>query len=106
MFEKSRGMKTATRGPGPMPAGGGLPQTLIGIQEAKFFVIGSYDERGREETILAMEFGGKFYADRDAAAWARELRPLSKWLVRQIEKQRAAEMPVRIPETDAVDVIG
>ena len=104
MFEKDRRMKAGTRATA-VPSSGGPPQTLIGIQEAKFFVIGTYDERGREETILAMEFGGKFYADRDAAAWARQLRPLSKWLTKQIEKQRAAEAPVRIPETDAVDVI-
>src|SRR5690606_2539494 len=92
------------------PAGNasGTPQTLIGITDAKFVVIGFYDERGVERTMVAMDVGGKLYAPPNAIEWCASMRPVSKWLSEQVNKKLLDEKVARedIPNEDSDNVLG
>jgi hypothetical protein len=83
----------------------GPPQKLIGVTEAKFVVVGFYDERGAERTMVVMQVGERYYAPPNAIEWAQKLRPVSRWLADQMKRQKLERAPVDVPDTDAVDVV-
>jgi hypothetical protein len=83
----------------------GTPQTLQGVVEAKLLVVGFFDERGRSQTMVVMDVGGKYYTPPNAIEWCASLRPLAKWITDQIKKKdEANKVPVNLPEEDRVDV--
>lgn len=85
------------------------PNKVIGLTEAKMFVVYHGDEYGRKVATTVFQTGdGQLLATANSTQWTMTLKPVSKWLREQVE-QRQVSAAVRpedvVVETDSVDVM-
>lgn len=92
------------RASAPADGEAGPPRTLQGSVEAKFLIVGFFDEVGRSQTAVVMEVNGKYYMPPNAVEWCASAKPVSKWLTDALSKSEDAKAPVDLPESDRVDV--
>lgn len=82
----------------------GEPGKLASIGAAKFFGIKFYDNEGRAQTAVVMEFMGDYYMPPNAIEWSKAMRPCTKQLSEQIRARVAAPKTTAVSTTDDVDV--
>lgn len=82
----------------------GPPGKLANIAEARFFGIKFYDNEGRAQTAIVMEFGDQYYMPPNAIEWANALRPCTKQLSEQIRARLEPPRKAEVSSTDAVEV--
>jgi hypothetical protein len=100
--QRPTGVKIAQEG----PVGQGKPNTIVAVDEAKFYTVHLFDERGRPTSMVVMEAAGVLYTPPNTMEWAKALRAAPKWVVDGMKKQIEAKKPVAVPDSDQVDVMG
>lgn len=105
MFKQS-GRQVGVRTPENQSTEAAPAQTLVNFQEMKTYAISFGDARGRSQVAVVAKIGDIWYMPPNGESWAAELRPVSAWLVKQLEEKHAASNPSNdMPRTE-VDVLG
>lgn len=96
------GVKVASDGGSDL----GKPNTIVQVDEAKFYVVHLFDERGRPSQLIAMEVDGVLYTPPNTIEWARSLRQATKWVADGIMQKLALLRKVDVPQNDDVEIMG